>query len=53
MNNGRLRSVAVTPLTAEQRQRLECMTAIRDFYPNASTHEVIRLTEYLVNGETY
>jgi hypothetical protein len=52
MNNGYVRSVAVTPLTPEQRQRLELMTAIRDFYPNIAVHEVIRMTDYLYQGET-
>lgn len=62
MNSGDVRQVAVSPLTVEQRQRLECMTAVRGLWSEAaydnrnvwsvlhSITEIMTLTDYLLTG---
>ena len=59
MNNGDVRGVAVAPLSKEQRQRLECMTAVRGLWGKKYQHddgrlldieEILELTDYLVTG---
>lgn len=50
MNHGRLSEVALSPLTPEQRQRLELLTAVRGLYPNVPHDERLELAEWLVTG---
>lgn len=59
MNNGSVQAVAVAPLSREQRQRLECMTAVRDLWTKTGAygaverpevHVILELTDYLVTG---
>lgn len=66
MNNGSVTTPSMTPLTPAQRQRLECMTAVRALWAKTgpygnyapvgspeglSLHEILELTDYLVTGE--
>jgi hypothetical protein len=63
MRNGDERRVAVDPLTKEQRQRLECMTAVRALWFKSNGYSgvvepishteagvILELTEYLATG---
>jgi hypothetical protein len=64
MNYRDVTEVCVAPLTKEQRQRLECMTAVRGLIHKTkayssdegtrmlSVSEIIELTEYLVTGRS-
>jgi hypothetical protein len=63
VNNGSAVQVGVAPLTTPQRQRLECMTAVRALWyesrysstpngpPAFDMQEVLTMTHYLMTGE--
>lgn len=53
MNRGFVTEVSVTPLTAEQRQRLEAFTFARAILgPHNTVRDLLRVARYVSNGRT-
>lgn len=50
MNRGYATELAVSPFTAEQRQRLEAVTAARALIRDRTTEELLDVAEYIESG---